>query len=431
MKKVSLIDELNRIDFFQCRNIRMGTVLSTDLIFYKEWNDNDYRELKKNFRKIGNFTVSDNDQAAICFVMSNFNILRQDQVKMFDSLTQIVNNRIVIKGKKYHDTEEDRKLWLMGIWLYQMRNIRLSINQKRIIVMHMYSYWCEAQKILEVIQRRKDILRLVAVFDDIWPVDSIIVQKCKEWKIKTSTCMHAIINGSYHYIEYRYSMADYFLAWGNYTRDMALKMKMPKEKIKVLGPLFLLDPIRQPGSGNRGKLFGVLTRGTRGETYMADNISIIHMANKFAREFGYTYVLRIHPLDDKAGIYKRHIDKEVYDYEMEKASSSLKVLDFIEHVEFILCGNTSAFIETFLLNKMAFRFIPEQELKNDVCVGIRYGRISDYKQLKAAFEEYQSENDNDMRKRVLDYVLNMDQVKENYMEFFNEFSGECLSPKGG
>lgn len=421
MKK-SLIEEFNKISFFRLKNIKMGSALSIDLIFHKQWGEKDYKVLKENFRKIGDFTVSHNDKATICFVMSNFNICRHDMSKMFDNVTKLIGNKMVIKGKKYNFTEENRNLYLPAIWLYQMRNIRLTKMQKKIIAMHMYTYWCEAQRVLQVIQKQRDSLRLVAVFDDTCPIESIIAQKCRQWNIKTSTCKHAIINGSFHYIEYRYSTVDYFLAWGAYMRDMAVRMGMPKEKIKVLGPLFMLEPIRHMAQQNKNKIFGVLTRGTCNEMYMDDNVEMIHMANKLAEKYGYTYILRVHPLDDKTGIYKKNIDREVYNYEAERFTNhNSSVFEFLEQVEFVLCGNTSAFIETLLANKMAFRFIPEKERKNDVCAGIPFGRVSCYEQLEKSFEDYMENDNGQKRKSILRYMLNMGDVRENYIKFFKNF----------
>lgn len=413
-----LIQELDKINFWGCKELKMGTALCAILVLYKDWNQGRYEYLKRSLGNIGKYKLIFDEKAnnVPCFVLTSYNIIRTDQTEMFEKLTELFNTKYVIEAVKNRENSYDINLCILAIWFLQMRKLNITLLQKKIILLSMYLYYCEAKFIFSKITQRKNNIKVVAVFDDIFPIDNMVVQMCKNIGLKTVTFHHAIINGFYKYIEYRYSVADFFLAWGNYTRDVAIRNGMDENRIKVLGPINKIGETEIHAKILSERVFGVLTRCTSGNKYVDENIEMICMANIFAHKYGYKYILRVHPSDVHIKDYLKYVDKDIYIAGNRKDT----LLDFIGKVEFNICGNTSAFAESLYYGKMCYRFIPEQEQKTDVCKGIRFGRITNLKQLEIKFNyDREKQNIEKRMKRVSDYIFE-NNAEYNYTKFFNE-----------
>lgn len=417
VEKSSLIQELDKISFWGCKKVKMGTALCAVLATYKDWNQECYENLEMCKNKMGKYIIRLNEITGPvpCFVLSSYNISRTDQTEMFDRLAGLFEEKCVIQAVKGKSVFRDVKTGILAIWFLQMYKLKLTVLQKKIILLYIYVYYFEAVYLFSEIEKRRNKIKVVAVFDDIFPIDNIVVQLCRNTGLKTATFHHAIINGSYNYIEYRHSVSDYFLAWGNYTRDIAIHYGMDKNKIKVLGPLNKIGEEKKDLKTKNQKVFGILARGTVGTDYMNENIDMIHIANAFAQKYGYKYILRLHPADSHAGSYMKYVNKSFF----IKGNKKDTLLEFLDQTDFCICANTSAYAEAIYYGKMCYRYIPKHEEKKDVCKGIQFGKISDFEQLEEKYKQYNASRDLDKRKeRIAEYIFEKN-AENNYKTFFN------------
>ncbi|HBI61540.1 MAG TPA: hypothetical protein DDY31_10075 [Lachnospiraceae bacterium] len=206
--KKSLIRELDKIHFWRCKNLKMGTALCAVLALREEWNLEKYRELKERLGNIGKYDLRFDcgSKDIPCFILSSYNIGRPDQTEMFVRLTGLFQDKYVMKAVKDRSVYNGVKLSVIFVWFWQMRKLRITLLQKKMILLYMYIYHAEADYVFSEFNKRRNGIKIVAVFDDIFPIDNMIVQLCKKTGLKTATFHHAIINGSYKYIDYRYSV---------------------------------------------------------------------------------------------------------------------------------------------------------------------------------------------------------------------------------
>lgn len=417
-KNSNLIEQINHIKFWGGKDIDFGTALSCHLINRKLWNQNAMENLASRFMNVSDYKVVTNQESKVCFLLTSYNICRKDQTRMFENITDIVKNQMIIQSLPYSKESESTHIYFLPIWYMQLEGIKIPSWQKKMIVMYMYHYLLEARKIFKIIARYKKQLKLVAVFDDIFPIDNIVVQMSKKIGIKTSTFHHAIINGSFKYIEYKYSPSDYFLAWGKYTKDMAVKFGMPEEKVKIIGPITMINGKQIKHQKTRLGIIGVLTRNTLGKKYADDNIEMLCIVNAFAQKYNYKYRLRYHPSDNNS--YKKYIDTNLC-INVSYGKGKEDTLDnFLEKVDFVVCANSSVFADALVRGKMAFRYIPDREKNEDVCRGIKFGKISTLEQLEDVFnncKEYSGEK----IEKISNYIFQLGDIKKEYLDFFNTF----------
>lgn len=417
-KNSNLIEQINHIKFWGCKDIAFGTALSCHLITRKLWKQNAMKDLAGRFMNVSNYKVVTNRESKVCFLLTSYNISRQDQTRMFENITDAMKNQMVIQSLSHNEESELTNIYLILIWYIQLERITIPDWQKKIIVMYMYHYLMEARKIFQLITKYKKQLKLVAVFDDIFPIDNLVVQMSKAIGIKTSTFHHGIINGSFKYIEYKYSPSDYFLAWGQYTKDMAVQFGMPEKKIKVLGPITMINRKQVKYQKTNFGIIGVLTRNTLGKKYSDDNVEMLCIVNAFARKYNYRYRLRYHPSDNNS--YKKYIDTDLC-INISYSKGKEDTLDnFLKTVDFVICANSSVFADALIKGKMAFRYIPDREKKEDVCRGIKFGKIATLAQLEDIFNSYKEDSNKEIEK-ISNYIFQLGDITKNYLDFFNAF----------
>jgi hypothetical protein len=414
-----IIEQLNQIKFCGFGDIKFGSALSCRLKDKTIWKESRLDDLSNYFSEISDYKIRYEGDCSVCFVLSSYNIPRHDQTVMFENVTGILKNKMVIEAIEGTRTADLSLIALVPIWYCQLSKIKVCAWKKKMIVMYMYHNLIEALAIVKIIKKRRKNIKLVSVFDDIFGIDNIVVQICKKMGKKTSTFHHAIINGSFDYIEYKYSPSDYFLAWGEYTRDMAMKYGMDKNKIKVLGPLTKLcgNNSVEPICTDR-RIIGVLTRGTIGDKYASDNVELIKIINEFARKYDYKYIIRLHPSDRHK--YGKYIDDKLCSMESNSKRAKDTLQNFINNVDFVVCGNSSVYADALDMGKMAFRYIPENEYDEDVCKGIDFGRISSLEQLENI---YNSEGIHSKKiEEISNYIYKKGDIASNYSKFFEKFS---------
>lgn len=393
-----LIKQLNQIPFVGLKNIKVGDVLSVATWGFKNWTNefikciNIYTVRGFNFEVIG-------ENPKIVFVFSHNQLNRIDQLIKFQAVTALFDNRVDIIAKQ-EGGAINPFLAYIPIWYVQMRHLNYSSTVKRGICYKL----CETMGYvneIEMLIRKTPGIEKIACFFDVSAVDSLLVQKYNQRNFTTYTLQHGIVNGSYDYIEYKCSHAKYMLAWGEYTKRMAMRCGVSEEKIKIVGNVshLLESDISLQETSKKTGCFAVCTNGVLTKKDWSRNKELISMANRIAEKYKMKYFLKIHPCDDVTK-YKYLINSE---FCIEFVNKGTDIIEVLRRVDFTLCGNSTTFCDSIYYSVPSFRYIHDYDKKKDVCRGIKFGRVKSYDELVEKIES--------LREEPSDYEIEMKKVR--------------------
>ena len=386
MKKESLIQgrklikELNAITFCGLRGIKAGDLLSVNVWGASKWTMEQicsfpHLKVTEYKHKIN----GKNPETA--FVFSNTYVKRKDQYAKFAAVENLFKRKLVITPSKVLK-RENPYLYLIPIWFLQMSKLDYSEIIKRGLCYKLCEAMGHAMQIENIIKETGSIKKVVFFFD-VSAIDSLLVQRLKRSGYITYALQHGIVNGSYNYIEYKCSHADYLLLWGKYS-DRCAKWYGRKNNLVVGNINGLFDEeSKVEGNAEGRRRFIVCTQGVLDKEDWEKNCCLIKMANQTAREMGAEYSLRAHPYDS-ADRYREQLDS-AYCTHISKREEN--ITDLFYSVDFTLCGNSTTFCDAIYRGLPAFRYITEKERQMDVCKGISFGRVDSYESLKAALTE--------------------------------------------
>lgn len=403
--------QLNKIQFIGLKGIKVGDALAIDTWHFQEWT----RETISNFEfvRIPEYDCKvEGEKADKAFVLSYAHSKREDWSYKFHTVEKVLDNKVVITSQKGYG-KRNPCLDLIPIWYFQLRKLKYSSVIKKGICIKLCNALGQGQALLTMIKKMPYIKKVV-VFCDIPGIDSVLIQMCNQKGYFTYTLQHGIINGTYDYVEYKCSHAKYFLAWGEYTKWMAMKYGMQESKIKVVGSMSQLEEnsICEVSDAKQYHCFLVCTNGVDEKSAWSRNKEIIQIANRISERFSMKYYLKVHPYDN-ANRY-RHLVNE--DYCIKIVSKSMKISDTLKKVDFTLCGNSTTFCDSIYYGIPAFRYITSKDMKIDVCKGIDYGRLKNYDELEISLIELR-ENEEEYRKkleRIRKALFNTENVLEKY-----------------
>lgn len=371
-----LIKQLNRIPFIGLKGIKVGDALSIDTWHFQEWTKEKISTFEFMTIPEYNYRV-EGESVDKAFIFSYAHIKRADQLNKFHAVESIFDNKAVIVAQK-GKLLRNRYLALIPFWYSQMRGLDYSPIIKRGICYKICEALGHADMIMRLIKRTPEVRKLIFFFD-VLSIDNILVQMCNQRNYTTYTMQHGIISGIHDYVEYRCTHADYLLAWGEYTKWVALKYGIQESKIKVVGSMSRLNEGKDfVTHGNKYNCFLVCTNGVADQSSWNRNKEIIIMANQIAEKYHIKYYLKVHPYDN-VNRY-RHITKKQFCERI--VGQSEKIEDMLKIVDFTLCGNSTTFCDSIYHMVPAFRYIPAKDKKIDVCKGIRFGRIESCEELE-------------------------------------------------
>ena len=410
LKHRKLIKELNKIEFLGLKGIKVGDVLAIDIWAMDVWTDIKLHHFLSLQRTA--FLVNKSGVAPkIACVCTTSPERRKDQVVKFEAVTELLENNVVIvpteaKGKR------NPYIFLIPFWYMQLAKLHYSSTVKKGICYRLCEAVGNANSIVKSIAKLPTIKKVLCFFD-VAKIDNVLVQKCNQLGLRTYTLQHGIINGYYDYIEYTCSYAQKFLAWGEYTKRMAMHYGMPEQRIEVVGNVNALIEERECRKEiPECKRFLVCGNGVLNKDDWKKNCALIEMANHLAKEQGLTYYLKVHPYDD-VNKYRHYVDNK---FCKDICAKTVMLPEVLDKVDFMLCGNSTTFCDAIYEGVPAFRYIPEHSRAIDCCKGIGFGRIDDYQTLKSAYEDMNKDKEKYYKQlmRVRQFLFKAGDVSINY-----------------
>ena len=252
------------------------------------------------------------------------------------------------------------------------------------------------------------------VYNDSNPYENILVQYMKKRGIYTATLQHGIFDkhGFWKGLEFRTSVADDFLAWNVYTKELAMECSVPEERIKVLGiPRYIIPCII-----NRENKTGVFSVVLGAKQLFDENRKLIEFANDLAKELGKRYFIRYHPAC-KGNEYNMYVDKQFY---IQKNCADESIYSMCVESDFSLVGSgTSMIIDLIYLKQPFFQYYMQW---NGKTYRKRNNYFKNYKELKQ-----QMQNEDDLQnEEMFYYYCTTREVKESYDKYFSLIDSKLM-----
>lgn len=253
--------------------------------------------------------------------------------------------------------------------LWKLRSVKIDLNQRLyyVRVLGLISFYRDnMNKYLSAKEYSYGL-----VYNDSNPYEHMLVQVMKQKGIYTGTMQHGLFDkkGYWKGLEFRTSVADDWLAWNPYTKDLAMECGISENKIKVLGIPRYIEPIKLAKT-ERTRLISVIL----GEKSLTEeNQELIEFANMISKENHFKYFLRYHP-SCKGDEYDSFIDKDVY---IDRVSIQETVNQMCEQSDFSLIGSGTSMVIDLIYLEQPFVQYYEQYQGGEYLGRNNYFRDSD------------------------------------------------------
>lgn len=294
---------------------------------------------------------------------------------------------------------------ICNLWL--MRNINMQFKERIywIRVLGLIRFYCVNME--RYLTNKPYSYGLV--YNDSNPYENILVQLMKQKGMHTATLQHGIFDkyGYWKGIEFRTSVADDWLAWNIYTKELAMECGIPEKKIKVLGIPRYITPITIEKKNKLG-IFSVVLGG---KELFNQNEDLINFANILAKEQGLKYFVRYHPTY-KGDEYNKVINKQYY---VQRNNLEESISQMCQQSDFTLVGSgTSMIIDLIYLNQPFFQYYKKWDGDTNKK---RENYFRNYEELKEQAQKGAMVQSEEMFRY---YCITKD-VKNSYAIYFSSF----------
>jgi len=215
---------------------------------------------------------------------------------------------------------------------------------------------------------------------------------------------------------FRAFVSDYYLAWGEYYKELAVSCGLSPDKIVCLGMPKYIGLDTMPKLQKKSKVFAIMLD----HDFLGNNKQLIQDGNFLAKELGMKYILRFHPAT-KTERYSGLVDSMLCIGICEK---HVPVSKYLEGMAFVIGCNSAVVIEAMLSCAVVIRRIPEdKDYLSNTAFPLEYASAEDALELvKNTFDKYDG-----ISSRLSDYRIRMcgsGSIENNYREFFSKFPQE-------
>lgn len=245
------------------------------------------------------------------------------------------------------------------------------------------------------------------VYNDSNPYENVLVQLMKQKELRTATMQHGIFDkhGFWKGLEFRTSVADDFLAWNTYTKELAMECDMAEEKIKVLGIPRYIYPVKLKEKTKKGIFCVVLGNKKLNE----ENCQMIAFANELAKNQNLKYFLRCHPTC-KESDYDALIDEQLC---LKGRGRDELVYQMCEQSDFCIVGSgTSMVIDLIYLGQPFLQYYEKWDGKE------YQGRENYFRNCEELGTQALTEVMMP-KEQVFSYYCTTTEVKSSYAQYFN------------
>lgn len=412
-----IISKFNSIEFYNLKNVKCGDLLHYN-IDYKYTNESIFRSLLRILSSLLTTSISMKKygDGNILFLCSNWFKDRKDIRKWYQSVASLSNSKVIVEPR-------DKKFCLKNIgririitkWYIQSRKLSISVKEKIYYLSLLFHTASEFWDIQERIKKEKVNFKLLITVCDVVNTEYLAVQWCNNLNIDTASLQHGLISCNVNQWMVTGSKSKYYLVYGRYTVEQAMKLGKKRDKLIEVGmPQHLNSTFPQKLKLKFNNIFGVILNS---EVLHEDNIQLIKLANKFAETTKMNYIIKLHP-SLKIEMYEKWLDNIKID---KVYSNEIDILTFGEKVDFTLIGASTVFMEYCLNMIPAFMCVLNKN--HDVYEGIDWCKFYDYHQLMSLYTMF-SEHLSEYEEKYIEtreYLCKYNSIKNEYSSFFKKY----------
>jgi len=271
---------------------------------------------------------------------------RPDHVDTFERLAKTVVNASLF-SQQISPCLQIRLMSLVPIWLFQMRNVSLSLRQKLYITTCLQLAWCGIRDLKSIAD-----MKTLTVICDFHFADNVVAQQFNELGIPTVVMQHGIYSRT-NPAPFTNGSAEHLLAYGAQTILEASACGMDASRVVEVGmPQIATGQIYPASKVSRAPLnvVGVEMSGYGKEQ---QDIELFNLAISVAADNGLRVAVKFHP-----GFPPQHYD---YDFNnglvLEMVTSEKSAEDFIDEVDICLCAGSTILVQNLLKMKPTLLFM--------------------------------------------------------------------------
>lgn len=290
---------------------------------------------------------------------SHLHAQRADYVRFMETVASTTDNAMlftgsVLKGreKKIHfDLCSLKTIPLCISWLLTLKRNKIERKYYSTYLIDLVQMYRWKNILLKNIGYISTIKSMVSIFDA-REYENIFTQFCNSQGIVTATLQHGhfgkrgYLNSISYYLDIAYAgfVSDYFLAWGQYSKENAIEAGVESGRIVKCGCPDFINPVPVEC---KGVDVGVLFDGDINAK--EDNLEMLRIALELLEKEDSKVKVKLHP-SDSIDNYRNRINAE----KVELFVGSIR--EFAEQVSFVICCNTSALIQLLAIGVDVFRY---------------------------------------------------------------------------
>lgn len=353
----------------------------------------------------------------IAFVYSNNYKGRNDHYKRFRYITDLLSDKIVIEpGRKKFTISNLGILKYLCDWNNNLKQVIIDADCRNTCLSEIINAYIESSIILNYFENAPEIVH-VTVFSDMHPIDNMLVQRCKQRGISTSTMQHGLM----YDVSRINTCSDYFLGWGQQIVDCFTKQNSTNtNKILKLGFIKLIkEELSEKIIINHTRRILVIC------SVPEEDNTLLKIASDFAKNNRYKIIVKLHPNQTADSIRENNVIEKV-------VSNEISAGELTKYADFAILGNTTVFIEYLLELFPVFHLSSGVNSPYDEVTWGKFSTVEELENAVSLFLEDTFTTEKTM-KQVRDYFTETKNVANNYIHFFNSFyysSEETVSESG-
>lgn len=422
MDEVELLkmhDELNKIRFKGCEDIRFGDVL---YYTYKFVNNVGFLSGCKSFVKIfadGVYPkLYDVQVVGIPETIALFSHSyggRQDHKKSFINATSVLDNCVKLFSSK-------RRFCLSGInkifkafkWSHQMKSAVPRLSDRMRYSSEMLQIYNSYRYIQRLIKKNKWNINALLVWCDVMQEDSYFVQKYNAQGKTTITLQHGFFNINSNSFAYEGSHSTYFLADSEASIELARKVGKKEKMIAVGSPHnFNKKEAALKTESREIKSIGIIMNAPMSAP-REDNIEMIRSIQEYCRANGKTALLKLHPADD-ISVYRDVVDESVAAFCVKGCS----IDEFESQIDVAVVSASTVFL-TLLNDGIPTLLFARREYDPKLFYNVEELKFASAQEFSEKSQWLRSESYKEVIARIRKQYIVAGDVKDNYIRAYKQ-----------
>lgn len=387
-------------------DIRVGKVLHNSLLDIKRYPELSVGAGNKHLLKTipciftSGISVRKQHKTEIAFVFSNSYKIRQDHLRNYRSISKLLDNTLCIEpGASTLKIQQSGVLRYIHSWNKELEKVEnISLSSKKYLLFNLVDAYMDAYNVINIC--KKNSIKHINVFSDSHPIDNLIVQMAKKTGISTSTVQHGL------FLEEGYlnSVSDYFLAWGEQSRERAIAMGIAEESIKLVGmPQLINHPVKNSMIKSKNNRIALICSSPEHDPL------ILEILKEYASKYDKKIWVKLHPGTKSNIITGEQIEKVITD--------ELSVYDIVDFVDAAITAKSTVFVE-YLVQLFPVFLYETDDARYEKMDWCKFTDSNGFEELMKKI----SEDSEAFKKQMISarsYYTLTDNIASEYRAFFN------------